>query len=132
VTSTKLAHRIGELALEKKALDVKILDLRPLDAITDYFVICTGEVSVQVKAIADYVNDMLVAEKVKPFHLEGYENLEWVLIDYIDVVFHVFLPDRRQFYGLESFWIEADIKELTDKPKPKKSVRKSAKRSKKK
>jgi len=124
MTSTKLAKRIGELALEKKALDVKILDLRSLDAFTDYFVICSGEVEVQVKAIADHIHDMLAAEKIKPFHFEGYENLEWILIDYVDVVLHVFLPDRRQFYGLESLWIDAKIKEVTDKPKPLKPKRK--------
>jgi len=131
MTSTKLSKRIAELALEKKALDVKILDLRALDAFTDYFVICSGEVEVQVKAIADHIHDMLAVEKVKPFHYEGYENLEWILIDYVDVVLHVFLPDRRQFYGLESLWIDAKIKEVTDQPPKKKPTRKYVKRTKK-
>jgi ribosome-associated protein len=124
MTSTKLAKRIAELALEKKALDVKILDLRALDAFTDYFVICSGEVEIQIKAIADHIQDTLASEKIKPFHQEGYENLEWILIDYVDVVVHVFLPDRRQFYGLESLWMDAKIKEVSDQPKPTKPKRK--------
>lgn len=114
MTSSKLAHRIGELALEKKALDVIILDLRELDAFTDYFVICSGEVDLQVKAIVDHIYETLLAEKVKPLSREGYENLQWVLIDYIDCVLHVFLPDRREFYRLEKLWIDAEIEELTD------------------
>jgi ribosome-associated protein len=116
MTSTVLAHRIGELALEKKALDVVILDLRGLDAFTDYFVICSGEVDLQVKAIVDHVYESLLSEKIKPLDREGYENLQWVLIDYVDVVLHVFVPDRREFYGLERLWIDADIEELVDEP----------------
>jgi ribosome-associated protein len=116
MTSTVLAHRIGELALEKKALDVVILDLRGLDAFTDYFVICSGEVDLQVKAIIDHVYESLLSEKIKPLDREGYENLQWVLIDYVDVVLHVFVPDRREFYGLERLWIDADIEELVDEP----------------
>lgn len=114
LTSSDLAYRIGELALEKKALDVIILDLRGLDAFTDFFVICTGEVDLQVKAIVDHIYETLLSEKVKPLAREGYENLQWVLMDYIDCVLHVFLPDRREFYGLEKLWMDAEIEELTD------------------
>jgi ribosome-associated protein len=116
MTSTELAHHIGELALEKKALDVVILDLRGLDAFTDYFVICSGEVDLQVKAIVDHVYETLLLERIKPLDREGYENLQWVLIDYVDVVLHVFVPDRREFYGLERLWIDAEIEELADEP----------------
>jgi ribosome-associated protein len=114
MTSSELAHRIGELALEKKALNVTILDLRSLDAVTDYFVICSGEADVQVKAIVDHIYDILANVGLKPFHREGYENLQWVLLDYIDVVVHVMLPDRRKFYSLETLWMDADIEELID------------------
>ena len=114
MTSTELAHHIADIALDKKALDVIILDLSSLDAVTDYFVVCTGEVELQVKAITDYIYDSLLAEKIKPFHREGYDNLQWVLLDYIDVVVHVFLPERRQFYSLETLWIDAPVIELTD------------------
>ena len=114
MTSTELAHHIADIALDKKALNVIILDLSSLDAVTDYFVVCTGEVELQVKAITDYIYDSLLAEKIKPFHREGYDNLQWVLLDYIDVVVHVFLPERRQFYSLETLWIDAPVIELTD------------------
>ena len=116
ITSRELAHRIGELALEKIALDVKILDLRSLDAVTDFFVVCSGEVDLQVKAIVDHVYETLLSEKVKPLSREGYENLQWVLMDYVDVVLHVFVPERREFYGLERLWIDAEVEELTDDP----------------
>jgi ribosome-associated protein len=114
MTSTELANKIGQFALDKKALEVKILDLRALDAVCDYFVICSGEVELQVKAIVDYIYDSLAMEKVKPYHREGYENLQWVLLDYVDVVVHVMLPDRRSFYSLESLWIDADIRDLIE------------------
>ncbi|KPL05991.1 ribosome-associated protein IOJAP [bacterium SM23_57] len=114
MTSSELACQIGQLALEKKALDVKILDLRDLDAVTDYFVICSGQVDLQVKAIVDHIYDSLAAVKVKPLHREGYEYLQWVLLDYIDVVVHVLVPDRREFYSLETLWVDADVQELTD------------------
>jgi ribosome-associated protein len=114
MTSTELAHHIADLALDKKALNVLILDLRELDAVTDYFVVCTGEVELQVKAITDHIYDSLLAEKIKPFHREGYDNMQWVLIDYIDVVFHVFLPERREFYNLETLWVDAPVIEMTD------------------
>ena len=116
MTSTELAHHIGQLALEKKALEVVILDLRGLDAFTDYFVICSGEVDLQVKAIVDHVYESLLSEKIKPLEREGYENLQWVLIDYVDVVLHVFVPDRREFYGLERLWIDAEVEDLADEP----------------
>ena len=116
MTSTELARKIGELALDKKAVDVKILDLRSLDAVSDYFVICTGEVGLQVKGIVDHIYDSLLSERIKPLNREGYENLLWVLIDYIDVVVHVFIPERRSFYGLETLWMDAEITDLTDEP----------------
>ncbi len=114
MTSTELAHHIADIALDKKALNVIILDLRSLDAVTDYFVVCAGEVELQVKAITDHIYDSLLMERIKPFHREGYQNLQWVLLDYIDVVAHVFLPERRQFYSLETLWIDAPVIEFND------------------
>ena len=80
---------------------------------TDYFVICTGEVDAQVKAIADSIQEDL-KEEVKPWHTEGYDNLDWVLLDYIDFVVHVFQRDTRDYYNIEKLWKEAPREEITD------------------
>lgn len=112
--SRLLAERIARLSLEKKALDVVILDLRKITSITDFFVICTGETDVQVKAITDHIEEELEKENIRAWHREGYEYLRWVLLDYVDVVAHVFQPETRAYYSLESLWGDAEITELSD------------------
>ena len=110
----KLAHRLAELSLENKATDVLIMDLQPLTSMTDYFVVCTGESNTQVKAITEHIVDALKREKSRPYHVEGLSNEEWVLIDYVDVVAHIFQPHRREFYGLERLWGDAERTEVKD------------------
>lgn len=94
-------------ALDKKAQDVVVLDLTKSSAFTDFFVICTGANVRQVQAIADSVTDALAKQGVKPAIVEGYERGEWVLIDYFDFIFQIFLPATREFYGLERLWGDA-------------------------
>ncbi len=108
-TSKELARKAGQFALEKKALDVRILDLRKLTSITDYFVICSGEADVQVKAIADNIIDSLRDEDIDVWNMEGYEAGRWILLDFVDVVVHVFHEESRQFYGLERLWGDAPV-----------------------
>jgi ribosome-associated protein len=102
---------------EKKGLDVLKLDLRKLDnRITDYFVICHGTSVTQVDSICFSVED--IVRKMtgeKPFHVEGLDNCFWVLLDYGDVVVHIFLKEYRDFYSLESLWADAGIEEMEDK-----------------
>jgi len=95
-------------ALDKKALDVVVLDLRHTPAFTDYFVLCTGLNVRQVKAVADTVEETLRAGKVRPSHVEGYERGEWVLMDYFTFVVHVFTPQTRAFYALDRLWGDAE------------------------
>ncbi|MFQ5708430.1 MAG: ribosome silencing factor [bacterium] len=114
MTAKQLAHKIANLTLEKKAIDIQILDLRGLTTITDFFVICSGESNTQVKAISDHIWSELKKEKIRPLHIEGSEAQEWVLIDYVDVVVHIFQPEKREFYGLERFWGDAEIEEIKD------------------
>jgi len=95
-------------ALEKKALDIVVLDLRKASAFTDFFVICTGNNVRQVQAIADAVQASLGKNGVKPAIVEGQGRAEWVLIDYFDFIFHVFTPATREFYGLERLWGDAE------------------------
>ena len=112
--SKKLAERIANLCLEKKATDVLILTLHPLTTMTDYFVICSGSTNTQVKAISDHIFDMLKKEKIRPLHIEGQSSQEWILLDYIGVLVHVFQPARREFYSLERLWGDAEIVEVKD------------------
>lgn len=100
-------------ALDKKALDVLVLDLRKASAFTDFFVICTGANIRQVQAIADAVQQALGRQGTKPALVEGYERAEWVLIDYFDFIFHVFTPSTREFYALERLWGDAERIEVS-------------------
>ena len=111
--SKKLALEIGELALQKKANRVKILDVHKITSMTDFFVICSGGSDTQVKAITDHIVDE-IAEVERPFNREGYDSREWILLDYINVVVHVFHEASRDFYDLERLWIDAEITELTE------------------
>ena len=111
--SKKLAAEIGELAMQKKANRVKILDVHKLTSMTDFFVICSGNSDVQVKAIIDHIVDEIAVVE-RPFNREGYDTREWILLDYINVVVHVFHEASRDFYDLERLWIDAEVTELVD------------------
>ena len=106
------ALTIAQFTLTKKAMDVVILDLRKLTSMTDFFVICSGETDIQVKAITDAVLDGLVEKKIRPWHKEGYEFLRWVLLDYVDVVVHIFIKELREFYRLERLWGDAECETI--------------------
>lgn len=112
--SKKLAEKIAELILKKKGEDIKILDLRKLTSVTDFFVICSSSSDVQNKAIADFLIEETKKIGQKPWHNEGYSNLSWVLLDFVDVVVHIFLTESRKFYNLEGLWGDAEIKEIKD------------------
>jgi ribosome-associated protein len=99
---------VVQAAEDKKAENLVVLDLRHAAGFTDYFVVCSGTNSRQIRAIADGVIDALAADGVKPSHLEGYERSEWILVDYFDFVVHVFAPETRVFYDLERLWGNAE------------------------
>jgi len=103
-------------ALDKKAQDVVVLDLRGTPAFTDFFVLCSGLNQRQVKAIADAVEETLRAAKVRPAHIEGYDRAEWVLMDFFSFIVHVFTPQTRAFYGLERLWGDAERIDVSDEP----------------
>lgn len=109
-----LTEKITELIFSKKGSDVKVLDLTKVTTMTDYFVICSADSDIQVKAIADEVEKSLRDEGIKCWHKEGYRAANWVLIDYVDVVVHVFKKDAREFYNLEKLWGDAEITEVQD------------------
>ena len=100
---------------EKKALDIVLLDLREIkNAFADYFIICSGNSDTQLEAIANSIDaEVYKGLKENPWHIEGRENKEWMLLDYVTVVAHVFKKDKREFYSLENLWGDAKITEIT-------------------
>jgi ribosome-associated protein len=94
-------------ALDKKALETVVLDLRHTPAFTDFFVLCSGQNTRQVQAIADAVEQTLRARGIRPSHIEGYGRAEWILMDFFTFIVHVFTPQTRAFYSLERLWGDA-------------------------
>jgi len=103
----------GQLVLSKKAENVKAIDVRNVSSVTDYFLICSADTDIQVKAIADAVRK---GTPHKPWKMEGYEHRYWVLLDYVDVVIHIFRTTERDYYSLDKLWADAPIWTLTDEP----------------
>jgi ribosome-associated protein len=102
-----LAKRCAELAEEKKCENIKILDLRGITSITDFFVIVTADSERKAKASAEHIIEELKQDGERPLHVEGLDTMHWILLDYVDIVVHIFLPDERRFYDLESLWSDA-------------------------
>jgi ribosome-associated protein len=113
IPSDELALAVAEYAGGPKALDIVQLDLREIIGYTDYFVICSGRTARQTKAIHDAVHAGLKADhRLLPRRVEGLDTAQWIVMDYLDVVVHVFTPDTRAYYRLEQLWGEAPAREL--------------------
>ncbi len=110
------ADRIVQLVLSKKGYDVKVLDLRKLTPIADFFVIASADSNIQVKAIADEIDNKLRKHGIKCYFKEGYQAANWILLDYFDVVVHVFKKEAREFYNLEKLWGDAPFELINDNP----------------
>ena len=111
ISDQPLLKQILDLAIEKKAGHLLALDVRGLFSLTDFFVICHGDSDPQVKAIADNIRK---GTDHKPRHLEGYENQNWILLDYFDIIVHIFNKDEREYYDLERLWADAPIIDMND------------------
>lgn len=110
-----LAAHAVDAALDKKAREVVVMDVRGVSGVADCFVVCTGESDIQIKAIAEAVKERIrEAYGERPWHTEGYDNLQWVLLDYVDLVVHVFSEEKRSFYSLERLWGDAPIEHVPD------------------
>ena len=107
LTGSALVDRIAAIASDKKAIDIRVLDVREIVGYTDFFVICSGNTERQTKAIHDAIHEDLKAEGLLPRRVEGAREARWVLMDYLDAVVHIFTPDARSFYRLEQLWGEA-------------------------
>jgi len=112
--SVNLSTYLSEIAIqgiqEKKGHDIVRLDLRELNSsVSDYFVVCNADSSIQVKAIADSVEDEIYkVTQTNPWRKEGQENAEWIILDYFDIVVHIFKTEKREFFGIEDLWGDAE------------------------
>lgn len=109
LTPRQLAEKAAELACSKKAEDIVLMDLREVADFADYFVICTATSHAQMRAVADAILNGLEKTEHKIWHSEGYEVRTWILLDYVNVVVHVFLPETRSYYALERLWGDAPV-----------------------
>jgi ribosome-associated protein len=108
VDSEALAERIAQIASDRKAIDIRVLDLREVVSYTDFFVICSGNTERQTRAIHEAVHQELKdKDGMLPRRVEGAREARWILVDYLDCVLHVFTPTEREFYRLENLWGEA-------------------------
>jgi ribosome-associated protein len=104
-----LAARVVDAMADKRALDISVIDLREVSSMADFFVLGTGESDLQVKAIANGIVDQVEETCGEPpWKREGMDHLQWVVVDYVDVVAHVFLPEKREHYRIDRLWGEAD------------------------
>ena len=108
------AKKISNLMLEKKALDIIIIDEHKITTLADFFVICTSESEPQTRAITDHIYEQMKENGTRAWHIEGYENLDWVLLDYVNIVVHVFSRESRDYYDLERLWADGHISQVHD------------------
>jgi len=114
--SLRLATRSAEVIHAKRGEDIVILDLRAFANFADFFVVSTATSTVHARALAEEVERQLAKLGVKPHHIEGSEHGQWILLDYFDVVVHIFLGDVREFYGLERLWGDVPQRAVTSQP----------------
>lgn len=110
-------RRAVEAAQNKKAAGITVLDFTSLSTFTDYFLVCTGFSSPQVKAICDEIEEQLAQMGVRPAHREGYASAEWILLDFRSFIVHIFSEQARRFYDLERLWRSARRIEIPDEPR---------------
>ena len=110
-----IVKAISELMLDKIGLDIQIIDVQGLTSITDYFVNCSSQSDPQTRAIKNHIQDSLFEKyQIKPLHIEGYENLKWILMDYISIVINIFSESEREYYNIERLWSDAKITKVKE------------------
>lgn len=114
-TSVALARVAVDAAIEKKASNVVVLSMKEVSGVADYFVLCSADTELQIRAIVDNVRASVKSTLGEsPWHKEGDDHWQWVVLDYVDVVVHVMSPERRAFYGLERLWGDAEYENVDD------------------
>lgn len=113
VESEALAQRVAEIAADRKAIDVRVLDLRGMVGYTDFFVVCSGNTERQTKAIHDAIHQELKdVDGLLPRRASGAREARWIVLDYLDCVVHILTPEAREFYRLETLWGEAPARSV--------------------
>lgn len=107
-SSSSMAYFVGLAASEKKAKDIRILNVGDISPIADYFIICSGNSTVQVRAIADEIEEKMAEKGYELNHKEGYQTGRWILLDYGSIIAHIFHNEDREFYGIERLWADAE------------------------
>ena len=114
MTEQEMSKAICKAASDKKARDIVVMDMQGLMSSTDYFVICSANTATQVRAIADHIEEKLAEQGAAFLHKEGYREGEWVLMDYGDVIAHIFMQEAREYYALERLWGDAKLTPYED------------------
>lgn len=114
MTSLEQAKAIVKVMDSKKAKDIKLVEIKELSSLGDYFVIASASNTTQVKAIADEVEDEMTKLGIEPNRVEGRQSAQWILLDYYDVMVHIFLEESRNFYNLERLWSDAPQVDISD------------------
>jgi len=109
ISAKEFALKAVSLLNEKKAGDIVLLNMEGISSIADFFLICSGLSKIQTRALCDYLNEDLSAEGFSLLRQEGYQDGDWILLDYGELVIHIFLPEERSFYNLERLWGSAEI-----------------------
>jgi ribosome-associated protein len=120
-TARKTALLVAEIQSEKKAENIVVIDVRGLCNFTDYFVISSASSTAQFKALSKHIQETLHKHKVKPFHIEDEITGNWMILDYNDVIIHIFSPEARDYYDIERLWGDGEIVEWQEELKPRKS-----------
>mgnify|MGYP002682654060 FL=1 len=105
--STEMANKAVSILKDKKAKDIKLMDIHEISAISDYFVIATGNSTIQVQAMSDELEEKMELAGYEMHHKEGFRNGRWILLDYGNIIVHLFHDEERQFYNLERLWVDA-------------------------
>ena len=113
-TSEELARHCTELMIEEKAGDIVLLDVRGLTDVADFFVVCSCDNDTHVKAVAENIRESLKKEEIEVWKTEGWQGMNWIILDYVEVVAHIFYHEKRHFYKLERLWADAKIEHITD------------------
>jgi ribosome-associated protein len=102
-----LAEKVVQILEDRKAIDVKLIDIKEVTTVADYFVIASGNSTLQVRALCDILEEELEKDDIRPRHIEGREDSTWILMDYLDIVVHIFYSETRELYTLEDMWGKA-------------------------
>lgn len=114
MTSLERAKEIVKVLDKKKAKDIKLLEITNLSSLGDYFIIASGSSTTQVKSMSEEVEDAMTKLGEEPNRVEGHQTAQWILLDYYDVMVHVFLDETREFYNLERLWCDAPAVDISD------------------